>query len=155
MRIGIDCRTILNSKSSERAGVAHYSYYLLKHILEIDKKILAVVLISIVGGFLGSFLYINYGQSLILTSGGNQNKDNTVSYFQDDNNKLIKVTEDSATIDIVKEASVSVVSVNITKDISNQGPLGGQSPFEEFFFWFVMSAIGILSFYEFFDDDRK
>ena len=38
MRIGIDCRTILNSKSSERAGVAHYSYYLLKHILEIDKN---------------------------------------------------------------------------------------------------------------------
>jgi len=103
--------------------------------MKFDKKILAVVLISIVGGFLGSFLYINYGQSLILTSGGNQNKDNTVSYFQDDNNKLIKVTEDSATIDIVKEASVSVVSVNITKDISNQGPLGGQSPFDEFFFF--------------------
>jgi len=32
---------------------------------------------------------------------------------------------------------------------------GYRFPFEEFFFWFVMSAIGILSFYEFFDDDRK
>lgn len=32
---------------------------------------------------------------------------------------------------------------------------GYRFPFEEFFFWFVMSAIGILSYYEFFDDDRK
>ncbi len=27
-------------------------------------------------------------------------------------------------------------------------------PFEEFFFWFIMGAIGVLSYYEFFDDDR-
>lgn len=33
--------------------------------------------------------------------------------------------------------------------------LGHRFPLEEFFFWFVMIAIGILSYYEFFDDDRK
>lgn len=38
MRIGIDCRTILNPKGSERAGVAHYSYYLVKYLLQIDKE---------------------------------------------------------------------------------------------------------------------
>ncbi len=32
---------------------------------------------------------------------------------------------------------------------------GYKFPFEEFFFWFVMSAIAILSYYEFFDDNRK
>ncbi len=38
MRIGIDCRTILNPKRGERAGVGHYSYYLIKNILAQDKK---------------------------------------------------------------------------------------------------------------------
>jgi hypothetical protein len=33
--------------------------------------------------------------------------------------------------------------------------LGYKFPFEEFFFWFVLSAITILSYYEFFDDNRK
>jgi len=36
MRIGIDCRTILNPGRGEYAGVAHYTYYLLKHLLRID-----------------------------------------------------------------------------------------------------------------------
>ncbi|MDD5566797.1 MAG: glycosyltransferase family 1 protein [Patescibacteria group bacterium] len=38
MRIGIDCRTILNPKTGERAGVGHYSYYLVKNLLALDKK---------------------------------------------------------------------------------------------------------------------
>ncbi|MBU0707911.1 glycosyltransferase family 4 protein [Patescibacteria group bacterium] len=38
MRIGIDCRTILNPKRGERAGVGHYSYYLVKNILKQDKR---------------------------------------------------------------------------------------------------------------------
>ncbi len=38
MKIGIDCRTILNPKRGERAGVGHYSYYLVKNLLAIDKK---------------------------------------------------------------------------------------------------------------------
>jgi len=38
MRIGIDCRTILNPKGGERAGIAHYTYYLVKNLLKIDKK---------------------------------------------------------------------------------------------------------------------
>lgn len=46
MRIGIDCRTILYSNGSERAGVAHYSYYLVKHILEIDKNNEYVLFVS-------------------------------------------------------------------------------------------------------------
>ena len=32
---------------------------------------------------------------------------------------------------------------------------GYRFPFEEFFFWFIMGSISILSYYEFFDDDRK
>ena len=38
MRIGIDCRTILNPKIGERAGVGHYTYYLVKHLVKLDKK---------------------------------------------------------------------------------------------------------------------
>ncbi len=32
---------------------------------------------------------------------------------------------------------------------------GVQFPFEEFFFWIMLGAIAILSYYEFFDDDKK
>lgn len=32
---------------------------------------------------------------------------------------------------------------------------GYRFPFEEFFFWCIIAAIGILSYYEFFNDDRK
>ena len=38
MRIGIDCRTILNIQFGELAGVGHYTYYLIKYLLEIDKE---------------------------------------------------------------------------------------------------------------------
>lgn len=38
MRIGIDCRTILNPGLGEVAGVGHYTYFLVKHLLEIDKE---------------------------------------------------------------------------------------------------------------------
>lgn len=38
MKIGIDCRTILNPGKGEQAGVGHYTYYLLKNLLAIDKK---------------------------------------------------------------------------------------------------------------------
>jgi len=37
MKIGIDCRTILNPNGGERAGVGHYTYYLVKNLLKIDK----------------------------------------------------------------------------------------------------------------------
>jgi len=37
MRIGIDCRTILNPQAGEKAGIAHYTYYLVKNLLKIDK----------------------------------------------------------------------------------------------------------------------
>lgn len=33
--------------------------------------------------------------------------------------------------------------------------LGFRFPFEEFFFWIVLAAIAVLSYYEFFDDDRR
>ena len=32
---------------------------------------------------------------------------------------------------------------------------GMRFPFEEFFFWIILGAIAMLSYYEFFDDDRK
>lgn len=38
MRIGIDCRTILSPKMGERAGVGHYTYFLVKNLIEQDKK---------------------------------------------------------------------------------------------------------------------
>jgi len=38
MRIGIDCRTILNTQFGELAGVGHYTYYLIKYLLEVDKE---------------------------------------------------------------------------------------------------------------------
>lgn len=38
MRIGIDCRTILNPEKGEAAGVGHYNYQLVRHLLRIDKK---------------------------------------------------------------------------------------------------------------------
>lgn len=38
MRIGIDCRTILNPKHGERAGVGHYTYNLVRSLLAIDHE---------------------------------------------------------------------------------------------------------------------
>lgn len=38
MRIGIDCRTILNPGLGEQAGIGHYNYYLVKNLLQIDKN---------------------------------------------------------------------------------------------------------------------
>lgn len=38
MRIGIDARTILNPEKGEAIGVGHYTYQLIKNLLEIDKE---------------------------------------------------------------------------------------------------------------------
>lgn len=38
MKIGIDCRTILNPQKGEAAGVGHYTYQLVRHLIKIDKK---------------------------------------------------------------------------------------------------------------------
>ncbi len=38
MKIGIDCRTILNTKGGELAGVGHYTYFLVKNLLSLDKE---------------------------------------------------------------------------------------------------------------------
>lgn len=38
MRIGIDCRTILNPEQGEKAGIGHYTYFLVKHLLTLDRK---------------------------------------------------------------------------------------------------------------------
>ncbi len=38
MRIGIDCRTILSPEHGEKAGVGHYTYFLVKYLLKHDKK---------------------------------------------------------------------------------------------------------------------
>lgn len=37
MRIGIDCRTILNPGFGEAAGVGHYTYFLVRHLLDLDQ----------------------------------------------------------------------------------------------------------------------
>ena len=38
MKIGIDCRTILNPGKGEQAGIGHYTYYLVRKLLKIDHK---------------------------------------------------------------------------------------------------------------------
>lgn len=38
MRIGIDCRSILHPEGGEYAGVGHYTYFLVKALLEIDRS---------------------------------------------------------------------------------------------------------------------
>ena len=38
MRIGIDARTILNQEKGDAIGVGHYTYQLIRHLLEIDKE---------------------------------------------------------------------------------------------------------------------
>lgn len=38
MRIGIDARTILNPEKGEAIGVGHYTFQLIRHLLEIDKE---------------------------------------------------------------------------------------------------------------------
>jgi glycosyltransferase involved in cell wall biosynthesis len=38
MRIGIDCRTILNPVFGEKAGIGHYTYYLVNSLLDLDKR---------------------------------------------------------------------------------------------------------------------
>jgi len=38
MKIGIDCRSILNPEKGEAGGVGHYVYQLVRHLLQIDKK---------------------------------------------------------------------------------------------------------------------
>ncbi|MBI4426744.1 MAG: glycosyltransferase family 4 protein [Candidatus Kerfeldbacteria bacterium] len=38
MRIGIDCRTILNPGRGEQAGIGHYTFYLVKNLLKLDRK---------------------------------------------------------------------------------------------------------------------
>jgi glycosyltransferase involved in cell wall biosynthesis len=38
MRIGIDARTILNPENGDAIGVGHYTYQLIRHLLEIDRE---------------------------------------------------------------------------------------------------------------------
>ncbi|MBI4133007.1 glycosyltransferase family 4 protein [Candidatus Uhrbacteria bacterium] len=38
MKVGIDCRTILNPGFGEQAGVGHYTYFLTRHLLELDHE---------------------------------------------------------------------------------------------------------------------
>lgn len=38
MRIGIDCRTILNPGFGEQAGVGHYTFFLIQHLLKFDQE---------------------------------------------------------------------------------------------------------------------
>ncbi len=38
MRIGIDAQTILNPEVGDAAGLGHYTYQLIRHLLEIDKE---------------------------------------------------------------------------------------------------------------------
>jgi glycosyltransferase involved in cell wall biosynthesis len=38
MKIGIDARTILNPEKGDAIGVGHYTYQLIRHLLEVDKE---------------------------------------------------------------------------------------------------------------------
>ncbi len=95
------------------------------------------VVIALVAGFAGAYIFINYGQNWIRISNldSRQGKDNLVTVLQDDKNKVLKVTEESSTIDIAQAVAPSVVSVTIKKDVSQQAmnPLFDFSPFDQFF----------------------
>ena len=69
MRIGIDCRTILNPGYGEQAGVGHYTYYLVKNLLKVDKKNKYVL-------FFDSLVLKNVAQKLI-----EENKNASVKFF--------------------------------------------------------------------------
>ena len=98
---------------------------------------IANVVIALVAGFAGAYIFINYGQSWVRISHltANQGKDNLVTVLQDDKNKVLKVTEESSTIDIAQAIAPSVVSVTIKKDVSQQAlnPMFDFSPFDQFF----------------------
>ncbi len=95
------------------------------------------IVIALAAGFAGAYIFINYGQSWIRISHStaNQGKDNLVTVLQDDKNKVLKVTEESSTIDIAQAVAPSVVSVTIKKDVSQQAlnPMFDFSPFDQFF----------------------
>lgn len=38
MKIGIDCRTVLSPGRGEQAGIGHYTHYLVKNLLRLDRK---------------------------------------------------------------------------------------------------------------------
>src|SRR3989338_8286986 len=38
MRIGIDARTILSPEKGEAIGIGHYTYQLIRHLLDLDKE---------------------------------------------------------------------------------------------------------------------
>ncbi|MFH1838557.1 MAG: glycosyltransferase family 1 protein, partial [Candidatus Kuenenbacteria bacterium] len=38
MRIGIDCRTILNPEKDDLVGITHYTYQLVKHLISLENK---------------------------------------------------------------------------------------------------------------------
>jgi glycosyltransferase involved in cell wall biosynthesis len=38
MRIGIDCRTILNPEKDDLVGITHYTYQLVKHLINLENK---------------------------------------------------------------------------------------------------------------------
>jgi serine protease Do len=100
---------------------------------------LLTVVIAVIGGFIGSYIFINYGQQWIRIAGAPNNTPGggTMTVIQDDKNKVLKVTEDSSTIDLVQSVSPSVVSITIKKDVSAQqqmiDPFFNFSPFDQFF----------------------
>ncbi|MFH0874225.1 MAG: trypsin-like peptidase domain-containing protein [Candidatus Komeilibacteria bacterium] len=101
------------------------------------KIIICSLIIPVAAGFIGAYLFINYGQNWIRVTGINSGpgKDNLVTVLQDDKNKVLKVTEESSTIDIAQAVAPSVVSVTIKKDVSQQpvDPFFDFSPFDQFF----------------------
>ncbi|MEK7103134.1 MAG: trypsin-like peptidase domain-containing protein [Patescibacteria group bacterium] len=95
------------------------------------KMVVLMVIISLgvgfFGGIAGGVVGLSQGMRIASLFGVDLSKAETVT------NEARIIQEDSQTIDVVKNASPSVVSILIKKEISTTNSLFGRSPFEQFF----------------------
>ncbi|MBI2483827.1 trypsin-like peptidase domain-containing protein [Candidatus Uhrbacteria bacterium] len=98
-----------------------------KHVRTPLLSFLAIVLIAATAGFGGGLLGSLYGQGVMITGSSDINESPV-------NPDQLKITEDSATVNVVKNVSPSVVSIVVSKDISQVvGRTGDIFPFDDFF----------------------
>lgn len=91
-------------------------------------SVVMIILLATVAGFGGGLASLWYGQQ-ILSGNGNPSVDASAA-----SPRTLKITEDSATVNVVKNVSPSVVSIVVSKDISKvTGRTGDIFPFDDFF----------------------
>jgi len=99
----------------------------------------ATIIVSlVVGAFSGAFGAFFLKPYLEKTDWGKDFLNNNVVQQVSGQKKVVEVTEDSATIDVVKKVSPSVVSVVVTKELQNYYNLTGPDIFD---FWNFNGAL--------------